>query len=146
MTIEQILSGESKSNEFTNRFVFKSLKSQATSCFSNITNNFMNRISEVMMNISKGNADCLGYYCSRDNAPVISDELKKDLLLTLKDVVKKEVEDYKKDIDIVFGNKEKVEEPVEKKVEIEVEIPKTPEIPAPAPAAPVLTPTSSFGY
>lgn len=144
MTIEQILSGENKSNEFTNRFVFKSLKSQAASCFSNLTNNFMGRISEIMIGISKGDADKLGYYCCRNGKPVISDELKKELLLSLKEIVKKEVENYKKDIDFIFGGKEKIEEPAEKKVEIEIQT-----TPKDSPEVPVTVPTSNsslFGY
>lgn len=142
MTIEQILNSENKSNEFTNKFVFKSLKSQAASCFSNLTNNFMGKVSEIMIGISKGDADRLGYYCCRNGKPVISDELKKELLLSLKEIVKKEVEDYKKDIDFIFGGKEKIEEPTEKKVEIEIQT-----TPKDSPDISVPTSNSSlFGY
>jgi len=142
MTIEQILNSENKSNEFTNKFVFKSLKTQAASCFSNLTNNFMGKVSEIMISISQGDADRLGYYSCRKGNPAISDELKKELLLSLKEIVKKEVENYKKDIDFVFGSKEKIEEPAEKKVEIEIQT-----TPKDSPDVPVPTSNSSlFGY
>ena len=138
MTIEQILSNSSKGSELTNRILFNSLKLQIESCFSDVVKNYCQSVTKTISDIALGDASRLGYYRNLDcctpvdhtveNKVMLSDELKEELISAFKDIVTKEVENYKSNLKLMLKLEEKQEEKKEetetKQVEITVE--KTP--------------------
>lgn len=139
MTIEQILSNSSKGSELTNRILFNSLKLQIESCFSDVVKNYCQSVTKTISDIALGDASRLGYYrdykdcCTLgdhigENKVMLSDELKEELISAFKDIVTKEVENYKSNLKLMLKLEEKQEEKKEeaetKQVEITVE--KTP--------------------
>ena len=129
MTIDQILSNSNGVGDLTKNLNFKSVKLQIETLFSGIVKDFIDQTSRTVSDIISGDPGKLGYYpcpCSPSEIPnakvLLTDETKKEVLEAYKEIVKSDIEKYKKTISFIFsGDKIEKEEP--KEVEITIEKP-----------------------
>lgn len=132
MTIEQILNGTSNvpTDELKNRFLEKTIRSGIQSRISRIPSDYLENIERVVMSIADGtvvNGYCRQVCMGETPKPQIalSEEDKMELIKGLKQICVNQIENYKNNLDYIFGNSSKtsepVQQPVEKKVEVEIE-------------------------
>lgn len=147
MTIEQILNGTNSvpTDELKNRFLEKTIRSEIQGRMSSAPSDFLNQIENAIMKIADGTI--VRNYChpvavGEVDSSVqleLSEQDKADLIKSLRKVCEDQLENYKNNLDYIFGNSSKPSEqqPAEKKVEIEIK---------PEAAASVVTKPNYFEY
>lgn len=114
MTIEDILKGETATEEFKNRMIQKSLRLKITNAFDDVSNCFTDSIVRFVTEMAEGNFYCNGIKISLDENDL------KEVISCLKNHCKQEVGSYKNFISEVFGETNEKEE--KQKTETTVEI------------------------